>query len=344
VNATYERLELETAHPFGIARGTTETTETVLVRLEHEGETGVGAAAPAAYYGETADTVAAVLPDLLAAVERVGDPHAIQRVHAELADVVRDTPAAKAAVDVALHDLACRHLGVPLFRYLGLNPARAVPSTYTVSLAAPDEMRERAAEAVDAGHDRLKVKLGGDRDETALDAVRDAAPEATVRVDANAGWGPKEAVRLCAVCADHGVEFVEQPVPPGEGLGFVTERSPLPVAADESCVTAADVPRVAGDADVVNVKLMKCGGIRPAIEQIHAARAHGLDVMLGCMLESNASIAAAAHLTPLVDHADLDGSLLLADDPYDGVPMPECDLTAVDRAGTGARPAEYSND
>jgi L-alanine-DL-glutamate epimerase-like enolase superfamily enzyme len=174
-----------------------------------------------------------------------------------------------------------------------------------------------------------------------LGAVRDAAPDATVRVDANEAWSPREAVRKIDALAEYDLEFVEQPVPAEnpEGMRFVRERAALPIAADESCVTLDDVPRVVGQADVVNLKLMKCGGLREAKRMIHAARAHGLEVMLGCMIESNASIAAAAHLAPLLDYADLDGSLLLAEDPYDGVPMPAgaIDLGNVDRAGTGAR-------
>ncbi|MFB6170911.1 MAG: dipeptide epimerase [Haloarculaceae archaeon] len=338
MNADVERLALDLDRPFGISRGTTGTTENVVVTLERDGAVGRGAAAPSTYYGETADTVASVLPDLLAAVEACDDPHAVQQVHERMDRVVADNPAAKAAVDVALFDLRCRLLDVPLFRHLGLDPDRAVPSTFTVSLADPPEMRRRAAAGVEAGYDRLKVKLGGDDDERALAAVREAAPDAAIRVDANAGWEPHQAVRLCETCADHGVEFVEQPVPPGADERLVRERSPVPVVADESCPTAADVPAVADRADGVNVKLMKCGGVQPALEQIHAARAHGLSVMLGCMLETNLTIAAAAHLTPLVDYADLDGSLLLADDPYAGVPMPACDLSTV-AAGTGARPA-----
>lgn len=341
VNGSFETLDLTPETPFGIARGQTETVETVVVRLAHDGTVGLGAAAPSDYYGETPATVRNVLPDLLAVAEEAGDPHAHQRIHAAMEDVIEDQAAARAAVDIAIHDLAARDLDVPLYRYLGLDPDRTVPSTYTISLAGPGEMADRAAEAVDAGHGRLKVKLGGDDDAAAIRAVRDAAPEAAISVDANGGWDPHEAVRRCGTCADVGVTFVEQPVPGGDtaDLRFVRQRSPLPIAVDESCVDAEDVPAVADATDIVNVKLMKCGGIRPAIAQIHAARAHGLEVMLGCMLESNVSIAPAAHLTPLVDHADLDGSLLLAEDPYDGVTMPDCDLAALDTAGTGARPA-----
>lgn len=338
MNGSIERLELDLAEPFGIARGTTRTVETVVLRLEHDGDTGLGAATPSPYYGETGDTVLAVLPDLLGRAESIADPHNHQRVHGELAGVVNGNSAAKAAVDIARYDLACRALDVPLYRYLGLDPDRAVPTSFTISLAGPSEMATSAEAAVDAGHQHLKVKLGGDDDAAIISQVREAVPDASIRVDANGGWSVPQAVHLIEVCADHGVEFVEQPVPAGNprDLRAVRAQASIPVAADESCVSAADVPGVAEAVDIVNVKLMKCGGIRPALVQIATARAHGLDVMLGCMLESNASIAAAAHLTPLVDYADLDGSLLLADDPFDGVPMPACDLHHVEQRGTGA--------
>jgi L-alanine-DL-glutamate epimerase-like enolase superfamily enzyme len=340
----FERFELETAEPFGIARGTTTATENVVVRLVDGDHVGIGAAAPSAHYGETADTVEAVLPDLLSVVRSVGDPHAIDAVHDGMAHVVRRNPAAKAAVDVALHDLATKRVGLPLYRYLGLGSG-TVTSSYTVSLAGPEAMADRARAATEAGHEVLKVKLGAsdgaDRDR--FDAVRAAAPGATIRVDANEAWTPKQAIRNAGWLADGDVEFLEQPVPAedAEGLRQVYEGAPLPVAVDESVEVASDIPDVADRADVVVVKLMKCGGVRPAIENIHAARAHGLEVMLGCMLETNAAIAAGAQLAPLLDYADLDGSLLLASDPYEGVPMSggELDTTTFDRPGTGARRA-----
>ncbi|CDK38691.1 mandelate racemase/muconate lactonizing protein [Halorubrum sp. AJ67] len=203
-------------------------------------------------------------------------------------------------------------------------------------------MREKAADAVEAGHSVLKIKLGTDRDRELVDAVREAAPDARLRVDANEAWTPKEAVRKADWLADRDVEFVEQPVPAEEpeGLRYVYERSPLPIAADESCVTVADVPAIADRCDIANLKLMKTGGLLEARRVIAAARAHGLEVMCGCMIESNASIAAAAQLAPLLDYADLDGSLLLAEDPYAGIDLPdgEIRLAEQDRAGTGARP------
>lgn len=336
-----ERITLETDEPFTIARGTTTTTENVVVRISDGDHEGIGGAAPSARYGETADTVEAVLPELLEVVEAVGNPANLDRIEFRIDRRVRRNPAAKAAVDVALHDLICKRLDIPLYRYLGLDPAATVRSSFTVGIAETDEMLRRAEEAVAAGHDVLKVKVGTDRDLDIVEAVRAAAPDARLRVDANEAWSPREAIRKIEAMADFGVEFVEQPVPAGnrEGMGLVYDQAALPVAVDEACVTLSDVPEIADRADIATLKLMKCGGVRPAVRMVHAARAHGLDVMLGCMLETDASIAAAAHLVPLADYADLDGSMLLADDPFDGVPMPggNIDLAAADRPGTGVQ-------
>jgi len=340
LDTSFERVELDLEFPFTIARGTTETTEAVLVRVRDGEHVGVGGAGPAAHYGETADTVAAVLPDLLAAVERVGDPHALAEIEREMRETVRDNPAARCAVSIAVHDLAAKRVDLPLYRYWGLDPEETVTTSYTVGIDEPDRMTEKAATARERGYDLLKVKLGTDRDEELLDAVLEGHPDATVRVDANEAWSPREAVRKIDALAERGVEFVEQPVPAEnpEGLRFVYERAALPVAADESCVTLEDVPAVADRCDIANLKLMKCGGLREARRMVATARAHGLEVMLGCMTESDASIAAACHLAPLLDYADLDGSLLLDDDPFEGVPMPDgrIALDAVDRPGTGA--------
>jgi L-alanine-DL-glutamate epimerase-like enolase superfamily enzyme len=204
-------------------------------------------------------------------------------------------------------------------------------------------MASAAQKAAGAGYPILKVKLGTDDDRARIDAIRKTVPQARIRVDANGAWTPREAIEKMEWLANAGVEFVEQPVAADdrEGLARVAEEGFLPVAADESCVTAEDMPAVADAVDIVVVKLMKCGGIRPAIRQIETAKAQELDVMLGCMVESMASLAGSCHLAPLADYADLDGSLLLADDPYEGVPMPDgrIDLSAVE-SGTGVRRAE----
>lgn len=339
LNAEIDRAELELARPFTIARGTKMTTENVIVRLSDGEHTGIGAAAPAARYGETGDTVESVLPRLLDAVP--DDPYDLQGARAAMAEVVGQNPAAKAAVDIALHDLAAKRLDIPLYRLLGLDPERTVTSSYTVGLDDTATMREKAAEAIDRGFSILKVKLGTDRDYAIVEAIREMAPEARIRVDANEAWTPKEAIQQCRALAELDVEFVEQPVSAAdpEGLKHVHQRSPLPIAADESCVRLTDVPHVADRADIANLKLMKCGGIREAVRMAHAARAHGLEVMLGCMIETNAAIAAGMQLAPLVDYADLDGSMLLAEDPYAGIDAPGgvINLEGVERPGTGVQ-------
>jgi L-alanine-DL-glutamate epimerase-like enolase superfamily enzyme len=336
MRGSFERVTMPLAEPFEISRGVQREAENVVVELVHDGVTGVGAAAPSRHYGETVATVEALLPDLLDALP--DDPHALDAAHAAMDRVVRGNPAAKAAVDIALHDLVARTHDLPLYRYLGLDPSATPTSSFTLGLADTDEMARKAREAVAAGHNVLKVKLGTDRDREIVEAVVAAAPDVRLRVDANEAWTPKEAVAMCDFL-DGRVEFVEQPVPadhPGE-MRHVRERSPVPVAADESLVTAADVPAVAELADIANVKLMKCGGVRPAVGILRAARTHGMETMLGCMVESNAAIAAGVHLAPLLDYADLDGSLLLADgaDPFEGPPVPSLAVADVAR-GTGA--------
>ncbi|MDS0278338.1 dipeptide epimerase [Halomicroarcula sp. S1AR25-4] len=336
-----ERYDLPLSTPFGIARRTSETTSTVVVELTHDGTTGVGAATPTEYYGETPSSVAETLPDLLTTVETVGDPHAGQRIERRLHEQAPHQPAARTAVSIALADLAARALDVPLYRQWGLDPERVPPTSYTVGIDPPERMAEKAVAAVEAGFSTLKVKLGTDADRDRFEAVREAVPDADIRVDANAAWDPEQAVTAAGWLEDADVTMLEQPVAADdiEGLRRVTRSTAMPVCADESCVVPTDVPRVADACDVVNVKLVKCGGLRAATRLVHAADAHRLATMLGCMVESNAAIAAAAHLAPLVDYADLDGALLLDDDPYDGVPIDDdvFELQAVE-SGTGVRP------
>jgi len=340
MNWAVDRYDLPLSNPFGISRETSETSETVVVELTYEETTGIGAVTPSAYYGESAASVAETLPSLCEVVDHIGDPQNQQRIERELRAAAPDQPAARMALSVAVHDLAARLLDLPLYRQWGLDPAAVPPTTYTVGIDSPERMAEKAEAAADSGFGHLKVKLGTDDDRARLDAVREAAPDTELRVDANAAWTAQAAIDNAAWLADAGVTMLEQPVEADDidGLRRVTDATEIPVAADESCVTASDVPRVADACDIVNAKLGKCGGLRPATRLLHAADAHGLDLMLGCMVESNASIAAAVHLAPLVDYLDLDGALLLESDPYIGVPLngDVFDLTAV-AVGTGVR-------
>jgi len=342
LDAEFETLSLDTERPFTIARGTTRTVEYPLVRIrDGDGNEGIGGAAPTRHYGETAETAAATLPDLLDAVEEIGDPHALDRIERRLGELFRRNPAARGAVSVALHDLAAKRADLPLYRLWGLDPDRAPETCYTIGLDDVEAMAEHAREAVDRGFSTLKVKLGTDRDREIVRTIRSAAPDAALRVDANEAWSRAEAGQMADFLADFGVELLEQPVPADEpeALRRVYEGASLPIAADESCVRLPDVPAVADRADVIVIKLSKCASLREARRMIHAADAQGLDVMLGCMVEAQPSIAAMAHLAPLSDYVDLDGSLLLADDPFEGVPMPggEIDLAAIGRPGTGVR-------
>lgn len=258
---------------------------------------------------------------------------------------IRFNASAKSAVSAALHDLAAKRLGVPLYKMWGLDPAAAPASSYTIAIAGADELRRRVAEAHE--YPVLKVKLGTDRDAEIIRTVRTAAPDKRLRVDANAAWTAKHALRMIELLLDYDVEFVEQPLPPHdlEGLRFVRERSPLPIVADESCLVSTDVARLAGIVDGVNLKLAKCGGLREAMKIIATARAHGMLVMAGCMIESSLGITAAAHFSPLLDHADFDGAALLSDDPYAGATIERGNIQIPEAPGLGvtARSAALSS-
>lgn len=342
---THTFVRVRTAVPFVIARGGASEYPTVTVRVTdaRDGAEGWGEAAPSRFYGETLESVAGALPRLERALDGC-DPWHLDDAERRMRAAIRWNASARTAVSVALHDLAARRLGVPLYRMLGLDPARAPLSSYTIGLAADDaELDARVTSA--AEYPILKVKLGNPAgvacDVATIRRVRDLAPDKVLRVDANAGWTPKVAVRMSALLAELGVEFVEQPVPAGDvdGLRFVRERGALPVVADESCLDAADVARLAaaGAIDGVNLKLAKCGGLREALAIVATARAHGLLVMCGCMIETSLGITAAAHLAPLLDAVDLDGAALLAHDPYVGATIAAGVVRIPDAPGLGVQ-------
>jgi L-alanine-DL-glutamate epimerase-like enolase superfamily enzyme len=336
VKLTSRIVTVHTKHPFIISRGGSSEWRVVWVRLtDDDGAEGWGEAAPSRYYGETAETVTAALSHLAPLLESA-DAWSIEAIEASMAVTLRANGAARSAVSAALHDLAGKRLDVPLYRMWGLDPARAPRSSYTIGIAEnADVLLRRVAEA--AEYPILKVKLGTARDEETISLVRDAAPQKTLRVDANAAWTPKQALRMIDLLAECGVEFVEQPLPAHdlEGLRFVRQRSRLPIIADESCIVASDVPKLAGVVDGINLKLAKCGGLREAMRIIHTARAHDMLVMAGCMVETSLGITAAAHLAPLLDCADLDGAALLSDDPARGATIERGIVCMPSGAGLG---------
>jgi L-alanine-DL-glutamate epimerase-like enolase superfamily enzyme len=334
----HEVITVHTKRPFVIARGGSSEYRVVrVIATDDDGTEGWGEAAPNRFYGENAETVLEALTRFTPLLKSA-DAWALEDIEATLNAAVERNGSAKSAVSTALHDMAGKRLGVPLYRLWGLNPLRAPRSSFTIAIAATvEELEERVSEA--AEFPILKIKLGTDRDVEIVEAVRRAAPDKILRADANAAWTPDEALRMIAVLVEYGAEFVEQPVAAQDidGLRYVRERSKLPVIADESCVTAADIPRLVGAVDGINIKLSKCGGLREALRMVATARSHGMLVMAGCMVETSLGVTAAAHLAPLLDFADLDGAALLRDDPYVGATIDGGVIRLPDGPGLGVR-------
>jgi L-Ala-D/L-Glu epimerase len=313
---TYRAATLRLAVPFTISRSTSVEEEVLQVEIEHEGTCGYGEAQPQDVYDETPASAAAFLDE---AAELIGDdPFAFEAIDRRLQGRGGEH-AAKAAVDAALHDLAGKLLGVPVWQLLGLE-REGPPTSWTIWLGDPDDMAQRADEV---GHRfrRLKLKLGGadGLDVERVRAVR-SVTDLPLQVDVNEYWGVDEAIENVNELARLGVQYVEQPLRAGDqGGAKLKEASPLPIYVDEDVHVLEDIAKVADRAHGVNIKLAKSGGIREAVRMTHAARALGLGVMLGCMIESSLGIAAACQIASLCDHVDLDGNLLLADDPWQGV-------------------------
>ena len=331
------RTTLALAETFAIARDARDVDEVVVLELEHEGVRAHGEAAPVDYAGETAADVETFLADDAAAL--VGDdPFALEAIGRRLA--ASDAGGgARCAVDGALHDWIGRRLGLPVRRLLGLDRVGS-PTSYTIGLDTVDGTADRARRA--RGFEVLKVKVGGGEDLERLRAVRDASG-ARLRVDGNEGWTIEEARELMPELVALGVELVEQPFPVGDREAFRAlraERGCLPLIVDEGCRDLRDVAAAATYADGINVKLAKAGGLREAQRMIHAARALGLRVMLGCMIESQLGIAQALPLAPLVDDVDLDGHLLIADSPFVGLDLHDGRVVPSDEPGLGVRPAD----
>ncbi len=327
-------VTLELAETFTIARDSTDTADVVVVELQHDGTTGYGEGAPIDRYDETATSAQAYVEEH---AELLGDdPFALEEIMRRLPE--REF-AARAAIDGALHDLAGKLTGQPVHRLLGL-PAAGPPTSWTIWLGEPDDMARRAAKVGDRFR-RLKLKLGGadGLDVERVRAVR-GVTELPLQVDVNEWWSLEEALEALPLLAELGVEYCEQPLPADDpGGALLKERSPIPVYVDEDCHTLSDVARCAAIAHGVNVKLAKSGGIREALRMAHAARALGLGVMLGCMVESGLAIAAACCVAPLCDHVDLDGNLLLAEDPWPGVELRDGVQVPAESPGLGVREA-----
>jgi len=321
---THEVLTLPLRDPFRIARsdhdaGTRITTVVVELRDDRlPGIVGVGEGYPDRFYGETPETMATVMPLLLGAIgEPALDLAGVDAAARTMATAIRGHGAARCAIDIALHDLVGKALGVPVHSLRSLSPDLP-PTDFTLGLDEPSIVAERAKRAGD--FPALKIKCGGPADLATLRAVRDvyAGP---IRVDANTGWTRDDALTLLPELTELGVELIEQPFPARayRDLAWLQERSTIPVVADESCVLPEDLDALEGVVSGINVKLAKCGGIAPAQAMLEEARRRGFKTFLGCMEETSVGIAASAVVASLADWVDLDGNLLLADDPFEGL-------------------------
>ena len=334
-----EIIELPTRHPFHIARAAAPPVRrSVWFRLIDEaGAEGWGEAAANAYYGESVDTVLALVPTFEEVLkDSTHDITSLESLERSIERAVRDNPAARVAISAALHDLVGKRLGVPVWRLWGLDPLAMPASSFTLGLDTAEAVLQKLEEA--ASYPILKMKVGSSDDRRLLELVREAAPDKRVRIDANTGWTVDEALALLPALEELDIELIEQPFPADDLDSFrrLRGRSRIPIIADESCRVATDIPRLAGAVDGINIKLEKCGSLREALRMVHVARAHDMHVMLGCMLSTTLAMAAAMQLAPLVDFVDLDGAALLAHDPFSGPHLrPDGQLVLNEAPGLG---------
>ena len=319
-----EPLELPLVHTFTIARSSESVARTALLRMRWGAIDALGEASPSSRYGES---VASVIAGLNA--HPLGDdPYALDALLADL------PPAQRCGLDVALHDCIAKDVDRPLWRLLGLDPARTPLTSFTIGIAPVEKMLDKVR--VVGAHPVIKVKLGTGAEIDTIAAIR-AIYTGTIRIDANEGWNAETAVAILNELERYEIEFCEQPIPAGtpERLRWIRERTSIPLVTDEDSKDASDLAALAGCVHGINVKLVKCGGIRGALAMIHTARALKLKIMLGCMVESAVLTTAAAHLSPLVDWADLDGPFLVANDPFDGLQYDKGKIVLPQRPGLG---------
>jgi len=327
VRFTLTPLDLPLVHTFTIARGSESVSRTAIARLEWRGLEGLGETTPSARYAESVESVLAHYAERSVTGE---DPYRLEEL------LEGRPPAARCALDVALHDLIGKELDRPLWQPLGLDPRKTPLTSFTIGLDTIEAMLAKVDEIRE--HPTIKVKLGTAQDVEIVASIRERYTGA-LRIDANEAWTAEQATKTLNELERYDIEFCEQPIPAGtpERLRWITEQTDIPIVTDEDSQDARDVPALRGCVAGVNVKLVKCGGIRGALAMIHTARAAGLKIMLGCMVESAILATAAAHLSPLVDWADLDGPFLTKDDPFAGLTYERGKIVLPDGPGLGVR-------
>lgn len=335
LNLSFEPYELKLRHAFNLARNQRTSTPGVQVQIEYDGVVGYGEASMPPYLGENVESVCKFLNSL--DLGQFTDPFRIEDIHEYLESVAPNNRAAKASVDIALHDLTGKIMGQPWYKIWGLNPDKAPNTSYTISYDAnPDEMKAKIEET--APYCVIKVKMGVGHDKETVEALRRVRPDVPICVDANQGWSNKRhALDMCKWLADQNCLFVEQPMPKEmiAETAWVRERSPLPLIADEFLQRLPDVRRAAEAYDGINIKLMKSTGMHEAHQMATLARALGMKVMLGCMTETSCAVSAAAQLSPMVQWADLDGNLLISNDRFSGIKIVDGKVIIPDAPGIG---------
>lgn len=334
MHLTFEPYELKLRHVFTVSSFSRSTTPDVQVRIDYDGYTGYGEASMPPYLGQTVESVCSFLKKV--DLEQFPDPFCIDDILTYIDSLSDGDSAAKAAVDIALHDLVGKIIGAPWHRMLGLNPEKTPNTTYTIGIDT-DEMVKLKTREVAGQFKILKVKLGTPRDREMIRAIREVS-DLPIAVDVNQGWkNKKKALDEIFWLKEQGIVMVEQPMPKEmlDANAWLTERSPLPTFADEAIQRLKDIPAVKGAYTGINIKLMKCTGMREAWKMMNYARAEGMKVMIGCMTETSCAIAAAAQLSPAVDFADLDGNLLIANDIFRGTTVVDGKITLNQLPGIG---------
>jgi len=325
--------ELKLRHPFTISRSSNSVKPCIIVELEHDGIIGYGEAAPSERYGENKDTVQKFLGKV--DLSHFSSPLLLEDILDYVGGIESGNTSAKAAIDIALHDWVGKKLGVPVWKLFGLNKDKTLTTSYTIGIDSIEMIEKKVIEAEQ--FPILKVKVGVPNDEEIIKTIRELTDK-IIRVDANEGWKSKEqALDKILWLEEQKIEFVEQPMPASDidGTAWLKERVHIPLIADESVKQLSDIHNLDGAFDGINIKLMKCSGMRGMFRMIHTARALNMKIMLGCMIESSIGISAAAQLSPLVDYADLDGNLLIKNDPFAGVSVMNGKLVLNDSPGLG---------
>ncbi|MBQ9466367.1 MAG: dipeptide epimerase [Muribaculaceae bacterium] len=331
----FEPYELKLRHAFNLARSSRTTTPDVQVELEYDGIIGYGEASMPPYLGESIESVTKFLSSL--DLEQFNDPFRVEDILAYVDSVAEGNRAAKASVDIALHDLLGKIMGQPWYKIWGLDPAKAPVTSFTIGIDTEEVVRQKVEEA--RPYKLIKVKMGLDKDQETINIIKEMMPDVPICVDVNQGWDSKEkALEMCHWLAERGCLFVEQPFDKTwiDQTAWLTERSPLPIIADEAFQRLPDIVRFKGVYSGINIKLMKSTGLHEAYKMITLARALDMKVMIGCMTETSCAVSAAANLSPLVDYADLDGNLLIANDRFSGMTVVDGKITLRDLPGIGA--------